>query len=181
VKRRRPCPGPNIFDKFSWVTVRRCGQNLNRFSSSSRVKPGPVAAVNLRADWSLNFRISNQARRRQTYKESRELIFWLVRENPTVGAQCIRGFSAQTEFFRTAPLGERNTQTDWRRGQSRANYSPAKNRETYREKYVLRASFSAWYGRIQLRCLQLQARFRIHPAIRTGNYREPNRDSTALT
>ncbi len=43
LKRRRPWLGLNIFEKLFWVTVRGCGQNLNRLSSSPRLKTGPVA------------------------------------------------------------------------------------------------------------------------------------------
>jgi len=92
LKRRRPRPGLNIFDKFFWVAVRRFWSGWKQ--ALIIVTPETVVQwhrAGFRLYWRLISRVRNRVGRRQTSKEVRELIFRMVRENPTWGAPRIHG------------------------------------------------------------------------------------------
>ena len=92
LKRRHPRPGLNTFDKLFWVAVRRFWSGWKR--ALIIVTPETVVRwhrASFRSYGRLISRVSNRVGRRQTSKKARELIFWMVRENPTWGAPRIHG------------------------------------------------------------------------------------------
>jgi putative transposase len=92
LKRRRPRPGLNICDKLFWVAVRRFWSGWKQ--ALIIVTPETVVRwhrVGFRLYWKLISRVRNRVGRGQISKEIRELIFRMVRENPTWGAPRIHG------------------------------------------------------------------------------------------
>src|ERR1700719_3854448 len=92
LKRRRPRPGLNIFDKLFWVAVSRFWSGWKQ--ALIVVTPETVVRWH-RATFRLYWRLISKSRthvgRRQTSKEVRELIFRMVAENSTWGAPRIHG------------------------------------------------------------------------------------------
>jgi len=92
LKRRRPRPGLTIFDKLFWVAIHRFWSGWKQ--ALIIVTPETVVRwhqASFRSYWRLISRVRNRVGRRQTSKEIRELIFRMVRENPTWGAPRIHG------------------------------------------------------------------------------------------
>jgi putative transposase len=92
LKRRRPRPGLNIFDKLFWVAVRRLWSGWKQ--ALIIVTPETVVRwhrAGFLLYWRLISRVRAQVGRTQTPKEVRELIFRMVVENPTWGAPRIHG------------------------------------------------------------------------------------------
>src|SRR3984893_14112863 len=92
LKRRRPRPDLNIFDKLFWVAVCRFWSGWKQ--ALIIVTPETVVRwhrTGFRAYWRLISRVKNRVGRRQTSKEVRELIFRMVAGNPTWGAPRIHG------------------------------------------------------------------------------------------
>src|SRR5487761_1542649 len=92
LKRRRPRPSLSIFDKLFWIAVRRFWSQWKQ--SLIVVTPETVIRWH-RAGFQMYGRLISKVRRpvgrTQTPKEVRELIFRMVRENPTWGAPRIHG------------------------------------------------------------------------------------------
>jgi putative transposase len=92
LKRRRSRPALNIFDKLFWVAVRRFWsgwrQALIIVTPETEVR---WHRVGFRSCWKLISRVRSRVGRRQISKEARQLIFRMVRENPTWGAPRIHG------------------------------------------------------------------------------------------
>src|ERR1700730_4093619 len=113
LKRRRPRPGLTIFDKLFWVAIHRFWsgwkQALIIVTPETVVRWHPAS---VRSYWRLISRVRNRAGRRQTSKEVRELIFRMVRENPTWGAPRIHGELLMLGF----DVSERTTSRGIRRG-----------------------------------------------------------------
>ena len=92
LKRRRPRPPLNLFDKFFWVAVSRLWSQWKQLI----IVATPETVVRwhragFRMYWRLISRVREPAGRRPTPKELRELIFRMVTENPTWGAPRIHG------------------------------------------------------------------------------------------
>src|SRR5487761_478316 len=92
LKRRRLRPSLSIFDKLFWIAVRRFWSQWKQ--SLIVVTPETVIRWH-RAGFQMYGRLISKVRRpvgrTQTPKEVRELIFRMVRENPTWGAPRIHG------------------------------------------------------------------------------------------
>jgi len=90
--RRRPRPSLSIFDKLFWIAVRRFWSQWKQ--PLIVVTPETVIRWH-RAGFQMYGRLISKVRRpvgrTQTPKEVRELIFRMVRENPTWGAPRIHG------------------------------------------------------------------------------------------
>ena len=92
LKRRRPRPALNLFDKLFWVAVSRLWSQWKQ--SIIVVTPETVVRwhrAGFRMYWRLISRVRGPVGRRPTTKELRELIFRMVAENPTWGAPRIHG------------------------------------------------------------------------------------------
>jgi len=92
LKRRRPRPALNLFDKLFRVAVSRLWSQWKQ--SIIVVTPGTVVGwhrAGFRMYWRLISRVRGPVGRRPTPKEVRELIFRMVVENPTWGAPRIHG------------------------------------------------------------------------------------------
>ncbi|MHB8540372.1 MAG: integrase core domain-containing protein [Candidatus Acidiferrales bacterium] len=92
LKRRRPRPSLSIFDKLFWIAVRRFWSQWKQ--SLIVVTPETVIRwhrASLQMYGRLISKVRRQVGRTQTPKEVRELIFRMVRENPTWGAPRIHG------------------------------------------------------------------------------------------
>ena len=92
LKRRRPRPALNLFDKLFWVAVSRVWSQWKQ--SIIVVTPETVVRwhrAGFRMYWRLLSRVRGPVGRRPTPKEVRELIFRMVTENPTWGAPRIHG------------------------------------------------------------------------------------------
>jgi len=92
LKRRRPRPALNLFDKLFWVAVSRLWSQWKQ--SIIVVTPETVVGwhrAGFRMYWRLISRVRGPVGRRPTPKEVRELIFRMVVENPTWGAPRIHG------------------------------------------------------------------------------------------
>ena len=92
LKRRRPRPPLHAVDKLFWVVVRRFWPEWKR--SLTVVTPETVVRwhrAGFRMYWRLISRVRRSMGRKPTPKEVRELIFRMVRENPTWGAPRVHG------------------------------------------------------------------------------------------
>jgi putative transposase len=92
LKRRRPRPSLSMLDKLFWVAVLRFWSGWKR--SLIVVTPQTVVRwhrAGFRLYWRLISKVRRPMGRRQTPKEVRQLIFRMVRENPTWGAPRIHG------------------------------------------------------------------------------------------
>ena len=92
LKRRRPRPPLHAVDKLFWVVVRRFWPEWKR--SLIVVTPETVVRwhrAGFRMYWRLISRVRRSMGRKPTPKEVRELIFRMVRENPTWGAPRVHG------------------------------------------------------------------------------------------
>ena len=92
LKRRRPRPALNLFDKFFWVAISRLWSRWKQ--AVIMVTPETVVRwhrAGFRMYWRLISRVREPVGRRPTPKELRELIFRMVAENPTWGAPRIHG------------------------------------------------------------------------------------------
>ena len=92
LKRRRPRPSLNIVDRIFWIAVRRFWSRWNQ--ALIVVTPETVVRwhrAGFRLYWRLISKVKKPIGRMQTPKEVRELIFRMVRENPTRGAPRIHG------------------------------------------------------------------------------------------
>ena len=92
LKRRHPRPNLGTFDRLFWVVARRIWSGWKL--SLIIVTPETVVRWHrggFRLYWGLVSRARRQVRRRQTFKEVRDLIFRMVAENPTWGAPRIHG------------------------------------------------------------------------------------------
>ena len=92
LKRRRPRPTLNLFDKLFWVAISRLWSRWKQ--AVIIVTPETVVRwhrAGFRMYWRLISRIRWPVGRRPTPKELRELIFRMVAENPTWGAPRIHG------------------------------------------------------------------------------------------
>ena len=92
LKRRRPRPHLHAVDKLFWVLVRRFWPEWKR--SLIVVTPETVVRwhrAGFRMYWRLISRVRRSMGREPTPREVRELIFRMVRENPTWGAPRIHG------------------------------------------------------------------------------------------
>ena len=84
LKPRHPSPRIGLLDKLFWVAVRRFWSGWKQ--SLIVVTPETVVRwhrAGFRFYWWLISRARTQVGRRQTPQEVRELIFWMVVENPT--------------------------------------------------------------------------------------------------
>ena len=92
LKRRRPRPALNLFDKLFWVAISRLWsqwkQSIIVVTSETVVR---WHRAGFRMYWRLISRVRGPVARRPTLKEIRELIFQMVAENPTWGAPRIHG------------------------------------------------------------------------------------------
>jgi len=92
LKRRRPRPSRDLFDKLFWVIARRVWSAWKQ--SLIIVTPETIVRwhrTGFCMYWRLISRVRRQAGRRPTPKEVRELIFRMVAENPTWGVPRIHG------------------------------------------------------------------------------------------
>jgi putative transposase len=92
LKRRHPRPKLGIFDKVFWLGIRRCWSGWKE--SLLIVTPGTVVRwhrAGFRLYWKLISRSRRAAGRKRLPKETRDLIFKMVAENPTWGAPRIHG------------------------------------------------------------------------------------------
>jgi putative transposase len=92
LKRRRPRPHLKLLDKVFWVAVRRLWPNWKQ--ALVVVTPETVVRwhrAGFRLYWKLISKVRRPIGRRPTPKEVRELIFGMVRENPTWGAPRVHG------------------------------------------------------------------------------------------
>jgi putative transposase len=92
LKRRRPRPHLHAVDKLFWVAVRRFWPKWKQ--SLIVVTPETVVRwhrAGFRVYWKLISRVQRSIGRKPPPKEVRELIFRMVRENPTWGAPRIHG------------------------------------------------------------------------------------------
>jgi putative transposase len=92
LKRRRPRPHLKLLDKVFWVAVRRLWPNWKQ--ALVVVTPETVVRwhrAGFRLYWKLISKVRRPIGRRPTPKEVRELIFRMVRENPTWGAPRVHG------------------------------------------------------------------------------------------
>ena len=92
LKRRRPRPALNLFDKFFWVAISRLWSRWKQ--AVIMVTPETVVRWHraaFRMYWMLISRVRGPVGRRPTPKELRKLIFRIVAENPTWGAPRIHG------------------------------------------------------------------------------------------
>jgi len=92
LKRRRPRPHLQLMDKVFWVAVGRFWPRWKQ--SLIVVTPETVVRwhrAGFRMYWRLISRVRRSAGRKPTPKQVRELIFRMVRENPTWGAPRIHG------------------------------------------------------------------------------------------
>jgi putative transposase len=92
LKRRRPWPHLALLDKVFWVAVRRLWPNWKQ--ALVVVTPETVVRwhrAGFRLYWKLISKVRRPIGRRPTPKEVRELIFRMVRENPTWGAPRVHG------------------------------------------------------------------------------------------
>jgi hypothetical protein len=83
LKRRRPRPALNLFDKFFWVAISRLWSRWKQ--AVIIVTPETVVRwhrASFRMYWRLISRVRGPVGRRPTPKELRELIFRMVAENP---------------------------------------------------------------------------------------------------
>jgi len=86
LKRRRPRPALNLFDKFFWVAISRLWSRWKQ--AVIIVTPETVVRwhrAGFRMYWKLISRVRGPVGRRPTPKELRELIFRMVAENPHFG------------------------------------------------------------------------------------------------
>src|SRR6516225_8581320 len=86
LKRRRPRPALNLFDKFFWVAISRLWSRWKQ--TVIIVTPETVVRwhrAGFRIYWRLISRVRGSVGRRPTPKELRELIFRMVAENPHFG------------------------------------------------------------------------------------------------
>ena len=86
LKRRRPRPALNLFDKFLWVAISRLWSRWKQ--AVIIVTPETVVRwhrAGFRMYWRLISRVRRPVGRRATPKELRELIFRMVAENPHFG------------------------------------------------------------------------------------------------
>ena len=84
LKRRRPRPALNLFDKFFWVGISRLWSRWKE--AVIIVTPETVVRwhrAGFRVYWRLISRVRGPVGRRPTPKDLRELIFRMVAENPT--------------------------------------------------------------------------------------------------
>ncbi len=92
LKRQQPRPNLNGFDKFFWIAMHQFWCKWK--SALIIVTPEPVVCWH-RAGFPMYWKLISKARRqvgrRPTPKAVRELIFRMVRENPTWGAPRIHG------------------------------------------------------------------------------------------
>ena len=87
LKRRHPRPHLHVIDKLLWVAIRRFWPSWKQ--SLIVVTPETVVRCHragFRMYWKLISRVRKLIGRKPTPKEVRELIFRIVRENPTWGA-----------------------------------------------------------------------------------------------
>ena len=92
LKRRRPRPALNLFDKLFWVAISRLWWQWKQ--ALIVVSPETVVRwhrAGFRMYWRLISQVQGPVGRRPTPKEVRELIFHMVAENPTWGAPRIHG------------------------------------------------------------------------------------------
>ena len=92
LKRRHPRPRLDLLDKLLWVAIRHFWSEWKR--SLIVVTPETVVRwhrAGFRLYWKLISKVSKPIGRRQTPKQVRQLIFQMVRENPTWGAPRIHG------------------------------------------------------------------------------------------
>jgi putative transposase len=92
LKRRRPRPHLALLDKAFWVAVRQLWPNWKQ--ALVVVTPETVVRwhrAGFRLYWKLISKVRRPIGRRPTPKEVRELIFRMVRENPTWGAPRVHG------------------------------------------------------------------------------------------
>jgi putative transposase len=111
LKRRRPRPHLALLDKVFWVAVRRLWPNWKQ--ALAVVTPETVVRwhrAGFRLYWKLISKVRRPIGRRPTPKEVRELIFRMVRENPTWGAPRVHGELRMLGF----DLSER-TVSGWRK------------------------------------------------------------------
>jgi hypothetical protein len=92
LKRRRPRPALNLFDRLFWVAISRLWSRWKQ--AIIIVTPETVVRwhrTGFGMYWRLISRVRGPVGRRSTPKEVRELIFRIVAENPTWGAPRIHG------------------------------------------------------------------------------------------
>ncbi len=92
LKRRHSRPHLGLLEKLFWVAVRQFWSQWRQ--SLIVVTPETVVRwhrAGFRLYWKMISRVRTQVGRRQTPKEVRELIFRMVRENPTWGAPRVHG------------------------------------------------------------------------------------------
>jgi putative transposase len=92
LKRHRPRPNLTLFDKAFWIAVSRLWSQWKR--SLIIVTPESVVRwhrAGFRMYWKLISKVRGPIGRRPTPKEVRQLIFQMVRENPTWGAPRLHG------------------------------------------------------------------------------------------
>jgi putative transposase len=92
LKRRYPRPSLNLFDKLFWVAMHRFWSKWKQ--ALIVVTPETVVRwhrAGFRMYWRLISRVRRPIGRRSTPKEVRQLIFQMVRENPTWGAPRMHG------------------------------------------------------------------------------------------
>src|ERR1700692_3081328 len=92
LKRKHPRPRLSAFDRFFWVLARRFWSGWKQ----TLIVVGPETVVRWhRSGFALYWRVISRARRvtgrRRISKEVRDLIFRMVKENPTWGAPLIHG------------------------------------------------------------------------------------------
>ena len=92
LKRRHPRRRLDLLDKFFWVAVSHFWSEWKR----SLIVVTPETVVRWRRGgfrlyWKLISKVRKPVGRRQTPKEVRQLIFEMIRENPTWGAPRIHG------------------------------------------------------------------------------------------
>jgi len=92
LKRHRPRPNLTLFDKTFWIAVSRLWSPWKR--SLIIVTPESVVRwhrAGFRIYWKLISKVRRPIGRRPTPKDMRQMIFQMVRENPTWGAPRIHG------------------------------------------------------------------------------------------
>jgi putative transposase len=99
LKRHHPRPHLKLLDKVFWVAVRRLWPNWKQ--ALVVVTPETVVRwhrTGFRLYWKLISKVRRPMGRRPTPKEVRELIFRMVRENPTWSAPRVHGELLMLEF-----------------------------------------------------------------------------------
>jgi hypothetical protein len=109
LKRRHPRPSLGTFDTVFWISARRVWSGWKY--SLIIVTPETVVrwhGAGFRSYWKLLSKVRKATGRRQSGKEVRQLIFQMVRENPTWDAPRIHGELLMLGFDiseRTSPAG----------------------------------------------------------------------------